>query len=77
MDESIKKKSIENVRDYISKNNDFTIFYHFDTDGIVRAALMTEVLKKFKKGVYYYRATNYEDYEKMNIEEYSYNINSM
>jgi single-stranded DNA-specific DHH superfamily exonuclease len=74
MDESIKKKSIENVRDYISKNNDFTIFYHFDTDGIVSAALMTEVLKKFKKGVYYYRATNYEDYERMNIEEYSYNI---
>ncbi len=74
MDIKKEAEAIEKVRNFVEKNNDFTIFYHFDTDGIVSAALLTEALKTFKKGVYYYRPTNYEDYEKMDMEEYSQNI---
>ncbi len=74
MDENKKIASIKSVRDFVSKNNDFTVFYHFDTDGIVSAALLTAALKKLNKGVYYYRPTNYEDYEKMDMQEYSKNI---
>jgi single-stranded DNA-specific DHH superfamily exonuclease len=74
MDENKKAESINSVRKFVSENNDFTVFYHFDTDGIVSAALLTAALKKINKGVYYYRPTNYEDYEKMDMQEYSKNI---
>jgi single-stranded DNA-specific DHH superfamily exonuclease len=74
MDETKKAESINNVRDFVSKYNDFTVFYHLDTDGIISAALLTAALKKMNKGVYYYRPTNYEDYDKMDMQEYSKNI---
>ncbi len=74
MDTDEMLKRVNSVRKFISENNDFTVFYHFDTDGIVSAALLTVVLKKLGKGVYYYRPTNYEDYDKMDMQEYSKNI---
>ncbi|MEM0143283.1 MAG: DHHA1 domain-containing protein [Candidatus Parvarchaeum sp.] len=74
MDEDKKSESIKSVRDFVSKNNDFTVFYHLDTDGIVSAALLTAALKKLNKAIYYYRPTNYEDYKKMDMQEYSKNI---
>jgi nanoRNase/pAp phosphatase (c-di-AMP/oligoRNAs hydrolase) len=74
MDSNKQEMSIASVRNFVSENNDFTIFYHLDTDGIVSAALLSAVLKTMKKGVYYYRPTNYEDYEKLDMQEYSKNI---
>lgn len=74
MDEIKKAESIKNVREFMSKNNDFTVFYHLDTDGIVSAALLTAALKKMNKGIYYYRPTNYEDYKDMDMQEYSKNV---
>lgn len=74
MDEAKKEESIKSVRDFVSKNNDFTVFYHLDTDGIVSATLLTAALKKINKGVYYYRPTNYEDYKNLDMQEYSKNI---
>ena len=74
MDEIKKKDSIKGVREFISRNNDFTVFYHLDTDGIVSAVLLTAALKKMNKGVYYYRPTNYEDYKNIDMGEYSRNI---
>jgi single-stranded DNA-specific DHH superfamily exonuclease len=74
MDENKKEKSIEGVKNFVSKNNDFTVFYHLDTDGIVSAALLTAALKKSNKGVYYYRPTNYEDYNSIDMQEYSKDI---
>ena len=74
MDTEEKLRRIKSVRDFISNKNDFTVFYHFDTDGIVSAALLTSAVRKAGKGIYYYRPTNYEDYEKMDMRDYSKNI---
>ncbi len=74
IDADVERSSVDSVRKYILDNNDFTIFYHLDTDGIVSATLLTNVLKIMKKEVYSYRPTNYEDYEKMDMSEYSKNI---
>ncbi len=66
-----RDKAMEDVIDFSKNNDDFTILYHLDTDGIVSAALLTKVLETLGKKVVSYRPTNYEDFETLDVSECS------
>ena len=74
MDEELKAHAVKSVRDYMSSHDDFSIFYHLDGDGTTSAALLTKVLSSLGKNIVHYRATNYEDFKKLDVSEYTKNI---
>ncbi len=74
MDEDKKNEAIKRVRDYVSQHDDFSIFYHMDGDGVVSCALLNKVLSSMGKNIVHYRATNYEDFDRLDLSEYTKNI---
>ncbi len=64
MEEFSERKETEKVVDFLKKNDNFSIFYHLDDDGITSAVILSKALEKMGKSVYAFRVTNYEDFEK-------------
>lgn len=63
------------VMKFLKDNDDFSIFYHLDCDGITSAALLTEAINRLGKRVYAYRPTNYEDFKPhLDLSDFSKNI---
>ncbi|MEM0138977.1 MAG: DHH family phosphoesterase [Thermoplasmatales archaeon] len=55
----------EKVKEFIRRNDNFTVLYHLDCDGIVSAVFLKEVIEKFGRRVEDLRAANYEDFDKL------------
>ena len=68
------KEQINKIKSFIQSNDNFSIFYHLDCDGIISAALLTHVIETMGKSVSSYRPTNYEDFEGMDLSDYTKNI---
>ncbi len=62
MDENFKIFS-EKVEKFIRDNDNFTVLYHMDCDGIVSAVLLKKTIESLGKTVKTFRASNYEDFE--------------
>ncbi len=70
-----KRAAVTRVMDFIKKNDNFSIFYHLDSDGITSAVILSTALEKMGKRVYSFRVTNYEDFEKgIDLSYFSDNI---
>ncbi len=66
---------IKKIINYIQENNDFSIFYHLDGDGIASAAIIIKAIEYQHKDINSVRPTNYEDFEgKIDLSEFSDNI---
>lgn len=69
------EKEVQKLMKFIEENDDFSIFYHIDGDGITSAVLLTNALRRLGKNVAFYRPTNYEDFENgINLSEATKNI---
>ncbi|MCL5018020.1 MAG: DHHA1 domain-containing protein [Candidatus Parvarchaeota archaeon] len=64
MEEIRDRKEAKEVLDFIKNNDNFSIFYHLDSDGIISAVILSEAIEKLGKSVYAFRVSNYEDFEK-------------
>ncbi|MGC8698706.1 MAG: DHH family phosphoesterase [Candidatus Acidifodinimicrobium sp.] len=62
MDENIDLSS-KKVEEFIRGNDDFTVLYHMDCDGVVSAVLLKREIESIGKRVKTFRASNYEDFE--------------
>ncbi len=69
-----EEEAVDRIIDFARKNDNFTVLYHLDTDGIVSAALLTKALEKLGKKVVAYRPSNYEDFDTMDLSEYTDDI---
>ena len=66
---------VKKIIDYIKENNDFSIFYHLDGDGIASAAILIKAIEYRRKSISSVRPTNYEDFEgKIDLSDFSDNI---
>ncbi len=57
------EKEVQEIMKFIEENDDFSIFYHLDGDGVTSATLLSTALSRLGKKVSFYRPTNYEDFE--------------
>ena len=62
MDENIALSS-KKVEEFIRSNDDFTVLYHMDCDGVVSAVLLKREIESIGRRVKTFRASNYEDFE--------------
>ncbi len=66
------EKESEAIIDFIKANDDFSIFYHLDGDGITSAAILAQAIEKLGKRLHGVRPTNYEDFENgINLSDFS------
>lgn len=62
------------VEEFIKRNDNFTVLYHLDCDGVVSAVLLKKAIEKLGRGVDKFRATNYEDFDALDVFSMSSNV---